>query len=258
MAETISFRGAVLRRFECPPAGETTPFVRSHWTVDFAEPSNEAMGWKDPGDCGVTGADLVGDIAAANVVVTPHDPQLQKYELQFDCHEASDFKLHTVKDPDSSRREVRFIIRSNQQGVAALLENYRWIVGDKEASLRLSYIKQETLDLGDAPPLSQENPIAEQLANLARAEHGPIADDELVAEFGTEDGPCPSCCNRIPYEDAAKTTHVTGQKCLRVDSGTLASSSRMGIVKPKERKMRKPLDIPSEDDAAADVAEVVQ
>lgn len=242
MAETVTFRGAILRRFESPPAGETTPFIRSHWTVDFAEPSNSVMGWKDPGDCGVTGADLVGEIAAANVVVTPHDPELRKHEIQFDAHEASDFKLHTVKDPDSSRREVRFIIRSNVQGIGAVLENYRWIIGDKQATIRLSYVKQENLDL-QAKPLSDTD---EMIANMARAEVGPLSEEELVAEFGDGDSPCILCNTQIPFQDAEKTIHATGAKCLRVAGATLASAATAGGTHQKRRGRKPPTDIPEQ------------
>ena len=229
MAETVQFRSGVLRHFVSQD-GESGPFVRAHWTVDFANPAMEAMGWKDPGDCGVIGADLAGEIASANVVITPHSPELAKHEIQFDCHEATDFKLFVVKDGDSRRREVRFVIRSNVRGVAAMLEDYRWNVGDQGAVVKLSYVKQETLDLGSNGSATSESTAADEelAANLARAEQGPATEQQFLEEFGPEDGPCISCNNRLPFEDAEHTTHVNGSKCARSAGATLASAVTAG------------------------------
>ena len=254
MNETIQFRNCVIRHFQSPPLAEgVTPFVRLHVAVDFSSPSNESMGWTDPASCGVNGvADLIGDLSQVHAVLTPHDPEMEKFEIQLDAHEVADFKLHTVKDEDHSGREVRFIMRINSQGAAAILENYRWMVGDRPALLKLSYSKAEQpgSEVDDRQSgLDFDGKLSETdeaIANVARADHGPVTDEELLAEFGDGNTDCVSCNGRVPHSPGNPTMHVTGHPCARTAGSTLASASTVTGTHQKRGRPRKPLDIPEQ------------
>lgn len=83
-------------------------------------------------------------------------------------------------------------------------------------------------------------------------EKSEAADAEI---FGADDGPCVSCNNRIPFEDADHLRHMTGVACTRGGDGnaTLASAREVGGTHQKGRRGRRQpepeVPIPSFDEA---------
>lgn len=144
MADKITFRGAFIRYFDGRQE-EGGAFVRIHMTSEFSTPVMEAMEWTDPGTS-VTDAKLEGELHAINFVLTPGDKQLAAHEIQFDIRSVEDFKVVTVHEKESSsRRELRYVVRSSASDVAAKVDQYIRRVGDHQGALVVSYTKQEEL-----------------------------------------------------------------------------------------------------------------
>ncbi len=247
MSESILFRGSVLKFFDLRQGKEGADvFVRIHMSADFSEQVREAMEW-DVGES-PTDAKLPGELLATSFILTPGDPQLRDFELNFAITSVEDFRVVTLKDDDGEPcgRELRFVVRTPTDGVEAYLGQYVRRVGRHQGALKISYSKQPKeqteLDLQGDLPLS---PTDEMIANMARAEVGPMSEEELIAEFGDhQSNPCVSCANRIPWQDEAKTIHATGVKCIRVAGATLSAASVMGGSHQKgTRGRRKPMDV---------------
>lgn len=76
--------------------------------------------------------------------------------------------------------------------------------------------------------------------------------DDVLEEFGPDDGPCISCNNRIPYEDPDKTTHANGMRCSRSAGATLASASTSGGTHQKGTRGRRKMDLENQVDTEDD------
>jgi hypothetical protein len=167
---------------------------------------------------------LEGELHGSHFVLKPNEKQLAQHEIQFDIRSVEDFKVATVKDGESKRRELRFVVRSSAPGVAALVDDYIRRIGDYEGALKISYVRQEAMDLQPAkegPSTGQEEP--------------PIAaeEDEITADH------CVSCENEIALNPAPHADFQTnGLKCKRVGVAPLASSST--VDGPKKRKGNRP------------------
>lgn len=183
MADKIMFRGARVRHFDGRQK-EAGAFVRIHMTSEFSTPLMEAMDWTDPGTS-VTDAKLEGELHATNFVLTPGDKQLACHEIQFDIRSVEDFKVVTVQEKESSsRRELRFVVRSSADDVAAKVDQYLRRIGDHQGLLAVSYTKQQDL-----------------------------FDDKTAAKAPkAEKSGCKSCDARIPLKDGT-AVHVNGEVC---------------------------------------------
>lgn len=186
MSESIIFRGTHIRYFDGRQE-EGGAFVRIHLTSEFSEPVMEAMEWEEPGSS-VTDAKLDGELLGTHLILTPGDKLLSGSEIQFGIRSAEDFKVVSVTEGDSKRRELRFIVRSSADGVAALVDQYIRVVGTHQGALKVSYVKQEQL------PLQESKPDAPKPA--AKAKSG-----------------CKNCDAGIPKKDNDDAEHVNGELC---------------------------------------------
>jgi hypothetical protein len=183
MADKITFRGARIRYFDGRQE-EGGAFVRIHMTSEFSTPVMDAMDWTDPGTS-VTDAKLEGELHATNFVLTPGDKQLAGHEIQFDIRSVEDFKVVTVQEKESSsRRELRFVVRSSAEDVAAKVDQYLRRIGDHQGLLAVSYTKQEQL----------------------------FDDKSAAKDPKPEKTGCRSCDARIPLNEGT-AVHVNGEVC---------------------------------------------
>lgn len=208
MAENITFRGAILKHFDVRQGKEGGDvFCRINFSADWSEQVRDKMEWEAVPDS-ITECKLTGSLLGTHLVLTPGDKQLKQHELQFDITSVEDFQVVSLKDDegDVRGRELRFVVRTPSEA-EGFLGQYIRRVGRHAGALKVSYAKQDKLDLGeaDAPKQSDDDSFEEMI-------------------FGPEDGDCISCNNRIPFEEESRITHVNGSKCKRVSEPTLASA----------------------------------
>lgn len=209
MSENVTFRGASLRSFDVRQGreGAAQVFVRIHMSADYNEQVCERLDWEYLPDCALT-ADLSGALNAINFILTPGDKQLKKYELNFDISSVEDFKLKSKKadgDDDDRERRLEFTVLTPKEGVEAFLGDYIRRVGRHEGQLKIGYSVQDKLPLEETKAAKPTEPDTDD------------EDDDL-------DTNCVSCNNRLPFEDAGKTTHANGAKCTAAGSSTVASA----------------------------------
>lgn len=145
----ITFRGAVLRYCDLRHE-EGGKFVRLHMTADYTDVVRKEMEWDEVPES-VTQAKLTGKLAASQMVLTPNGRELARHEIQIACNEVSDFTFVRVTEDESSREELRFIVRSNQPGAAAMVEGYIENIGKGAGQLRVGYEVQSNLPIEEAP-----------------------------------------------------------------------------------------------------------
>jgi hypothetical protein len=146
-----------------------------------------------------TDAKLDGELLGVNFILTPGDKKMAKNEIQFDIRSAEDFKVVTIEKDGVKRRELRFIVRSSAPGVAALVDNYIRHIGGHQGALKISHVKQESLDLGEKKgPSTGED---DRQATI----------DEALS--GDRDTGCTSCNAGLPLDDFTPGKHVNGHTC---------------------------------------------
>jgi hypothetical protein len=218
MSESIVFRGTHIRYFDGRQE-EGGAFVRIHLTAEFSEPVMEAMDWEEPGSS-VTDAKLDGELHGTHLILTPGDKLLSRSEIQFDIRSAEDFKVVTVTEGDSKRRELRFIVRSSADGVAALVDQYIRVVGTHQGVLKISYVKQEQLPLQDAKP----------------------AEKPRKASTG-----CKFCDAGIPVAGESEN-HVNGERCTAFEDpahGLTGRATAQSSPSNQKEKREVPDSVPS-------------
>ncbi len=183
MPDHVTFRGATIRYTDFRRK-EGGSYVRIHVTSEFTQPVMEAMGWEDPGRSLGEGK-LLGELAGTHMVMTPNEKKLRQHEISLDVNRVNAFKLVSVTKDEVTKRELRFVITSPIDGAVALVEQYVRHVSTFEGALKVSYSKQETMDLGD---------------------------DAKASAQGVG---CTSCENEIDFTDDKQKKHVNGLKCTR-------------------------------------------
>jgi hypothetical protein len=209
MADVILFRGAHIRHLDLRQE-EGGTLCRIHVTADFSTPVITAMEWEDPGSSAWSAKLKPGELHATHMILTPGDKSLRKNEIQFDIRLAEAFELVTVKEKDSTRRELRFQVISGATGVAGIVEEYLRLVGDHQGAMKVSYTKQEELAL-TASAASTGDPRQSGI-------------DEAL--YDDRDTGCTSCNTGIPLMDGTGK-HDNGMKCTaeqEPSSSTLASA----------------------------------
>lgn len=252
MAESVLFRGAVLKYIDVRQGKEGGDvFCRIHMSADYSEQVRDKMDWDEIPES-ITDCKLTGSLLATNFILTPGDKQLHRWELNFDISSVEDFQVVALKDDDGEvcGRELRFVVRTPKDGVEAFCGQYIRRVGRHAGALKIGYTVQEKLDLGqDADKTAAGLKIVKD--GLEKSE---AADAET---FGADDGPCVSCNNRIPFEDADHLRHMTGVACTRGGDGnaTLASAREVGGTHQKGRRGRRQ---PEPEVPIADTEEIAQ
>jgi len=154
MAPSIGFRGAFIRNVHIvnPPEGEK--YTRAYVSSDFTDTVQNKMDWGGV-DESVTSAKLKGKLLAINLILTPADKELKKHALDLDIKTVSNFEVVGMKgkDGETMRRELRFTVDSAAADAGAFLENYVNKLGREPGFMKVSYTKQESLDLeGEGEP----------------------------------------------------------------------------------------------------------
>lgn len=150
MANAIQFRGMFIRssHMSNPEGADRT--VTLACTADFSTPVMEKMEWADV-DKSITSAKLCGKLLSTIMTLTPSDKQLKKFALELDIDTVRDFELVGVrnKEGDITHREIRFTIESSAKDAAHRVELYASRMGRNPGLCKVSYTKQETLDLAE-------------------------------------------------------------------------------------------------------------
>ena len=162
--ENIIFRGAVLKHFDGRQNQEGSDYTtKLYFSAEFSDTVQEQMGWDDPGECLKPGkpAGLVGELLGMNLILTPGDKKLKDFEIQLGVKDVIDFQVVVLKDDEGepAGRQLRFTVRTPQDGAAAMAEQYIRRVGRHESQLRITYLpqaKQEQLSLEETKPSDQE------------------------------------------------------------------------------------------------------
>lgn len=215
MSDNITFRGAILKHFDVRQGKEGGDvFCRINFSADWSEQVRDKMEWEPVPDS-ITECKLTGSLLATHLILTPGDKALSQHQLQFDVTSVEDFQVVSLKDDegDVRGRELRFVVRTPSEA-EGFLGQYIRRVGRHAGALKVVYVKQEKLDLGEGKPEKEDDE-----PSLATS-----INDECP--FGSDDGPCISCNNRIPFEDEDRLRHVNGMACCRggSDTATLASA----------------------------------
>lgn len=158
---TLIMRGARVRYVDVRREDEAGVFTRLHLAADLSDPVREFMEWDEIPDC-VSSCKLTGQITARSLSLTPNEKPLQQHAFDIECSDVSDFAVAALKDDDGEvcNHELRFIARSVEIGAAAKLDAYLRTVGGGVGQLRVSYVKQESLDLAAAEdPETDPEPI---------------------------------------------------------------------------------------------------
>jgi hypothetical protein len=184
MADTIIFRGARIRYVDVRREKEGGVFTRLHLAADYSPPVREAMDWGDMPEC-VSSARLNGALTAQNLILLPNAKELRQHEIQVECTEVNDFAVHSLKDDEGeyAGTELRFIARSVQPGVAAILENYLRVIGNGDGQLKVSYVKQGKLFGEDEK--KETAAATENLPDVAPEQVAPLEPEIESANLGS-------------------------------------------------------------------------
>lgn len=158
----LLFRGAHIRYVDLRHKEEAGVFVRLHLTADYSTPICDHFGWPSDLDESITQCKLAGELAAVNMVLTPNDPALRCYEIQFECRDLSDFQLMATKqDGEVSGHELRFIARSGQADAESLAGAWLRTIGNGTGNLRVVYADQAKLESADNDQMPLDHNYAE-------------------------------------------------------------------------------------------------
>ena len=204
MAQSILFRGAVIRYADLRFEKEGGVFARLHIQADLSGPVCETLAWGEIPE-GVSTAKLIGKLTGRHLVLTPNDKALRQHEIQMECTDIGDFAAVTEKDDQGEVNGYRlnFIARSSEVGAIAKVEQYRRTIGSGDAALKVAYISQGTLDDGKDE--------AEESAN-ASLDFDQDSDEPAATPF---DEPLPSAVQMAGNMDGLKK-----QRRARAPKGT--------------------------------------
>lgn len=232
MAEQITFRGCLVRHFDFRRK-EKVCFVRIHLTADYSTPVREKMDWSEM-PVSITSAKLSGELNGTHFILTPANKEMQQHELQLDINSADGFEFisgQPKEDGGSRNTKLNFIVHTSKLGAETQVAGYMRALADSEGALRISYTKQEAMDLQpvkEAPSTETEEPPMSAKQEDSTDEPEEADEDDTL---------CVSCENAIP---AFNGVHENGVKCKQANAAPLASVIQMGGRKKKDRKPRDP------------------
>lgn len=164
MASTINFSSAFIRTVSMA-LDEGTKRIRINVSASLTKEVREKMEWLEPTkpkgngrtiDDAATSIDLEGELQGRTMTLKPNDKELQRHACEIEVSEVGKFCLVTVKENESTRKELRFQILTTQRGALGKIEKYTDAVGQAKAELRISHVKQEELPLGDVTASDQK------------------------------------------------------------------------------------------------------
>jgi hypothetical protein len=156
MAQTITF-SSVFIRTAALALDEGTKRIRINVTASLTKEVRDKMDWqeleKPRGFKGrlieeaASSVDLEGELHGKTMTLTPNDKEIVRRAFSIEIGQVHDFKLATVQEENSKRRELRFQIITVAKGALGKLEDYADAVGQAKGSLKISYVEQSALDL---------------------------------------------------------------------------------------------------------------
>lgn len=157
---TIIFRGASIRYADLRHKEEVGVFARLHMTADDTDTVRDQMDWEKMPDC-VDQCKLSGVLLGKHLELIPNDKNLRQFALQFTISEVSAFELVPIRndDGDITSRQLRFQIKSTEIGAIAAIEEYLRRMGEHVGQLKISYQKQEKLDLQPGKPAAEQSTL---------------------------------------------------------------------------------------------------
>lgn len=156
MANTISFTGAFIRTVAMA-LDEGTKRIRINVTANLTKEVREKMDWREAPKMASNGRfledaatciDLEGELHGRTMTLTPSNGELAKLAFSIDISEVKSFQLVIVRGENSVTRELRFQVLSVAQGALGAIETYTDAIGQDKGTLKVSYVKQQELDLG--------------------------------------------------------------------------------------------------------------
>jgi hypothetical protein len=175
MPETITFTSARLTKISRDLKIGTAEFA-SAWNEKVAI----AMEWGDRDD--KTGEviamdpaawekqlTLDGELHATTMELTPSERELKQHKVDVDISVVYGFVLHRLEAEGTKgkghRHEIRFKVDFADSKGCAALEKYMTKMADVKSSLKVSYTKQEQLQMGEAG--EAQGSLEEQAAAIA-------------------------------------------------------------------------------------------
>lgn len=238
----LTFRGSILKNCEICRPKKGGVYVRVHFASELTAPVIEAMKWKELPDC-IEGGKLSGVIISPQkFILTPNDKALQDFEIELECAEVADFSIQRIENKNGQiRTELRFVVRTNQEGAESDVANWMRKIGGAEAALKVTYAgeiqpklpmgegQQEGDDEGEeAPPFAadsvidgaKEAPIAQAtvMGGTHQRKRGRPARNREAEAFadGSAERNCVDCANLIPFLDGDLSMHASGQPCAKM------------------------------------------
>ena len=143
----LTFRGAYIRHFDGRRPNEGDAFVRFHVTCDYSEPVRKALDWPPLPD-GVDSMEPSAELAPQNAIMEPADPKLAAdYRFDLALSSVDHFAVVRVEGEKSDTVELRFQFVSSAKDAGMVAWNYLANVGQHKGTLKLSYSRQEQMEL---------------------------------------------------------------------------------------------------------------
>lgn len=151
---TINFSSVVIQT-ACMALDEGTKRVRINVRASLTKEVRDKMDWPEPArendhrtiEDAAKALKLEGEIAAANVILTPNEKELKRNAIDIHVESIKDFQLVAVKDGEARRRELRFQLIGVAPGILGVVEGYADTVGMGKAGMKVSCLTQDELPL---------------------------------------------------------------------------------------------------------------
>jgi len=149
----IRFRGAQVRYYDTRK-DDGGAYTRIYMTARADKEVRKKMTWDEVGDEawpgeGVKQGKLSGVLSATNLILTPNDKELSKFEIEIGCNKVSDFSFSVEHDAEGNRKSlsIQFVVRSNHPDASQKIDLYFRNIQDALGELKVDYTKQEKLPL---------------------------------------------------------------------------------------------------------------
>ena len=155
----LIFRGASVRYFDTRMSqGGESVFVRVHVGADFTDVVRSAMEWQELPDAFTEGK-LSGEMVAQKISMKGEKGLGIAFEMA--AKSLSSFSVVTVKEENSSHRELRFVIVTDEAGAFSTMGNFIVAAGKAKCQLTVHYSEQATLVPDDVQAPDQQGVLEE-------------------------------------------------------------------------------------------------